>query len=51
LNGYNLGTIPTDSLGCTEIGLLIKQTDTQIPLYDTTDIHSNSAVEYALLTG
>jgi len=35
-------------LGCTEIGLLIEQSDTQIPLYDTTDIHANSAVEYAI---
>ncbi len=35
-------------LGCTEVGLLIEQTDTQIPLYDTTDIHASSAVEYAI---
>ena len=35
-------------LGCTEIGLLIDQSDTQIPLYDTTEIHASNAVEYAL---
>ncbi len=35
-------------LGCTEIGLLIEQNDTQIPLYDTTEIHASSAVEYAI---
>jgi aspartate racemase len=35
-------------LGCTEIALLVKPSDTQIPLYDTTEIHANSAVHYAL---
>lgn len=35
-------------LGCTEIGLLINQTDTQVKLYDTTEIHANSAVTFAL---
>jgi aspartate racemase len=35
-------------LGCTEIGLLIGQADTEIPLYDTTEIHAAQAVELAL---
>jgi len=35
-------------LGCTEIPLLIKQEDVEIPLFDTTTIHAKSAVEYAL---
>ena len=35
-------------LGCTEIGLLVQQTDTDIPLYDTTAIHAERAVTYAL---
>ncbi|WP_421841905.1 aspartate/glutamate racemase family protein [Marinobacter algicola] len=35
-------------LGCTEIGLLIKQTDTSVPLYDTTAIHAAQAVDQAL---
>jgi len=35
-------------LGCTEIGLLINQKDTNIPLYDTTKIHIYEAVKYAL---
>ena len=35
-------------LGCTEIGLLIKQLDTDIPLFDTTEIHANKAVELAI---
>ena len=35
-------------LGCTEIGLLVKQEDTKVKLFDTTFIHANKAVERAL---
>ena len=35
-------------LGCTEIALLVSQQDTQVPLYDTTEIHAKQGVEYAL---
>lgn len=35
-------------LGCTEIGLLIRQADTRVPLYDTAEIHAAQAVEQAL---
>lgn len=35
-------------LGCTEIGLLIRQADADVPLYDTTEIHAAQAVERAL---
>ncbi|MFN2361687.1 MAG: aspartate/glutamate racemase family protein, partial [Marinobacter sp.] len=35
-------------LGCTEIGLLIRQADTTVPLYDTTEIHAGQAVNLAL---
>ena len=35
-------------LGCTEIGLLIKQEDLCIPVFDTTIIHAKKAVEKAL---
>lgn len=35
-------------LGCTEIGMLVKQADTQVKLYDTTVIHSLEAVAEAL---
>ncbi len=35
-------------LGCTEIGLLVKQEDCPIPLFDTTIIHAQAAVEQAL---
>ena len=35
-------------LGCTELPLLIKQTDVQVPIFDTTAIHAEAAVKYAL---
>ncbi|EDL54542.1 Aspartate racemase [Vibrio mediterranei AK1] len=35
-------------LGCTEIAMLVKQEHTNIPLYDTTQIHSEAAVDFAL---
>lgn len=35
-------------LGCTEIGLLIKPSDTSLRLFDTTLIHAEKAVELAL---
>jgi aspartate racemase len=35
-------------LGCTEIPLLIKSRDVNIPTFDTTRIHAESAVEFAL---
>ena len=35
-------------LGCTEIGILVKQSDTEIKLLDTTAIHAQKAVEMAI---
>jgi len=35
-------------LGCTEIGMLIAQSDLELPVFDTTEIHALSAVEEAL---
>ena len=35
-------------LGCTEIGLLVSQVDTKVKLIDTTAIHAQKAVEYAI---
>ena len=35
-------------LGCTEIPLLIKQSDSAIPVFDTTELHAMAAVEFAL---
>ena len=35
-------------LGCTEIGLLVQQADSRVPLFDTTQLHAEAAVEWAL---
>jgi aspartate racemase len=35
-------------LGCTEIPLLVKDEDVDVPLFDTTAIHAKAAVEFAL---
>jgi aspartate racemase len=35
-------------LGCTEIGLLVKEEDSPVPLFDTTRIHAEAAVDFAL---
>ena len=34
-------------LGCTEIALLVRQEDTPVPLYDTTALHAEKAVDLA----
>ncbi|MBN3526940.1 aspartate/glutamate racemase family protein [Paenibacillus apiarius] len=38
-------------LGCTEIGLLISQHNCSIPVYDTTRLHAQCAVDFALSEG
>ena len=35
-------------LGCTEIGLLVQDGDREMPFFDTTFIHAESAVDFAL---
>lgn len=35
-------------LGCTEIGLLVKQADTALPVFDTTRIHAEKAARQAV---
>ena len=35
-------------LGCTEIPLIVRQEDYEIPLYDTTALHATAAVDFAL---
>ena len=35
-------------LGCTEIPLLVHQSDVKVPVFDTTRIHAEAAVDYAL---
>ncbi len=38
-------------LGCTELGLLIKPGDTQLPLYDTLELHADAILEFAMKKG
>lgn len=35
-------------LGCTEIGMLVTEQDSPLPVFDTTRIHANSAVDFLL---
>lgn len=35
-------------LGCTEIPLIVQQTDTSVPVFDTALLHSKAAVEFSL---
>ena len=35
-------------LGCTEIGLLVQEHDTTVPVFDTTKLHAEAAVDFAL---
>jgi len=35
-------------LGCTEIPLLVTEEDVGIPLFDTTAIHAEAALQYAV---
>ena len=35
-------------LGCTELPMIVDQSDSTIPLFDTTAIHSEAAVDWAL---
>jgi aspartate racemase len=38
-------------LGCTEIGLLIQPSDLDLPVFDTTRIHAEQALGFALGPG
>ena len=44
INGGAEGVI----LGCTEIPLLIRQQDVDVPVFDTTALHAEAAVDMAL---
>jgi aspartate racemase len=35
-------------LGCTELMMIVEEPDSAVPLFDTTTIHSEAAVERAL---
>jgi aspartate racemase len=45
IESYPLGGV---ILGCTELPLLIEQKDTNVPLLNTSEIHAEAALEYAL---
>jgi aspartate racemase len=36
--------------GCTEVGLLVGQTDFDLPAFDTTELHARAALDFALHT-
>ena len=36
-------------LGCTEIGLLVRDGDTEVPLFDTALIHAEKAAELSVV--
>lgn len=38
-------------LGCTEIGLLVKEEGSSLPVFDTTMIHANAAADWAMGVG
>jgi len=44
-----MGSIDGVILGCTEIGMLVKQSDLSIKVFDTTLIHAKKSAQYALL--
>jgi aspartate racemase len=35
-------------LGCTEFGLLMEEGDFPVPMFDTTEIHAQAAMDFAL---
>ena len=48
IGGLKDGGCDAVVLGCTEIPLLIDQSHTSIPVFDTTALHAAAAVELAL---
>jgi len=48
INGLINDGIEGAILGCTEISLLINQNNISIPIFDTTEIHAQTAVDWAL---
>ncbi len=48
INGLVSSGVEGVILGCTEIPLLIKQEDVDVPIFDTTQIHAEAAIETAM---
>jgi aspartate racemase len=51
IHDFNTGGVEGVILGCTEISLLINQEYSPLPLFDTTAIHAQAAVDFALEDG
>jgi aspartate racemase len=51
IHDFNRAGVEGVILGCTEISLLIHQEDSPLPLFDTTAIHAQAAVDFALEEG
>jgi aspartate racemase len=51
IHDFNRGGVEGVILGCTEISLLLHQEDSPLPLFDTTAIHAQAAVDFALEDG
>jgi len=51
MDGLVKGGTQAIVLGCTEIGLLVGEADTQIPLYDTARLHAEATVRWMLGKG
>ena len=47
-NFNNMEQLQGIILGCTEIPLLLAEADAGVPLFDTTAIHAEAALRYAL---
>lgn len=48
IDGLNDAGAEAVIAGCTEIGMLVQQQDTDMPLFDTTQLHAHAAVSAAL---
>ena len=48
IGGLGNGGAQAAILACTEIPMIIKQHDVPVPVFDTTEIHANAAVNFAL---
>jgi aspartate racemase len=48
IDGLALGGAEAVILGCTEIGMLVEQADTDVRLFDTTRLHAEAAVSFAI---
>ncbi|MGL6269434.1 MAG: aspartate/glutamate racemase family protein [Chitinophagaceae bacterium] len=48
INSFKEADVEAVILGCTEIPILIKQNEVEMPVFDTTAIHVDAAVNYVL---